>query len=104
MDLKSTDEFAFFDHLNFALDFCGPDPSETELMQRLARIGVGKGRSFDAAAQSAEVQQAIKEGIGAGKTTIADMVPKASSADIFGTRAFLAGDYLKRAVAAKVGL
>jgi hypothetical protein len=31
-------------------------------------------------------------------------VPKANSADIFGTRAYLKNDYLKRAVAAKVNL
>jgi len=86
------------------LQFCPTRPSETELMQRLAKIGVGKDLSFDASALSADVQQAIKEGIAAGKTAIAEMVPKASSADIFGTRTFLDGDYLKRAVAAKVGL
>lgn len=101
---QSTDEFVFFDQLNFALQFCAPHPSEAELMQRLAKIGVGKDFSFDASALSTELQQAINQGIALGKTAIAEMVPKANSAEIFGTRAYLAGDHLKRAAAAKVGL
>ena len=33
VDPQSTDEFVFFDQLNFSLQFCAPHPSETELMQ-----------------------------------------------------------------------
>ena len=34
----------FFNILNFVLQFCPTDPSETELMARFAKIGVGAGR------------------------------------------------------------
>ena len=40
---KSTEDLAFFKYLNFVLQFCPADPSETELMARFARIGVGAG-------------------------------------------------------------
>src|SRR5437879_3695767 len=33
----------FFNILNFILQFCPTDPSETELMERFAKIGVGAG-------------------------------------------------------------
>ena len=39
-----------FNILNFLLQFCPTDPSETELMARFARIGVGAGKTFDPAA------------------------------------------------------
>ena len=38
----------FFNILNFVLQFCPTDPSETELMARFAKIGVGAGKTFDA--------------------------------------------------------
>ena len=37
----------FFNILNFVLQFCPTNPSETELMARFARIGVGAGKTFD---------------------------------------------------------
>ena len=43
---KSSPEF--FNILNFVLQFCPTDPSETELMARFAKIGVGAGKNFDA--------------------------------------------------------
>jgi hypothetical protein len=38
----------FFNILNFVLQFCPTDPSETELMTRFAKIGVGAGKTMDA--------------------------------------------------------
>jgi hypothetical protein len=37
----------FFNVLNFVLQFCPTDPSETELMARFPKIGVGAGKTFD---------------------------------------------------------
>ena len=47
---------AFFNILNFVLQFCPTDPSETELMARFAKIGVGGGRSFDSNSLSPEIR------------------------------------------------
>ncbi len=41
-DEKTSPEF--FNILNFVLQFCPTDPSETELMARFAKIGVGAGQ------------------------------------------------------------
>ena len=46
-DEKTSPEF--FNILNFVLQFCPTDPSETELMARFAKIGVGAGKTVDSA-------------------------------------------------------
>ena len=38
----------FFNTLNFVLQFCPTNPSETDLMARFARIGVSAGKTLDA--------------------------------------------------------
>lgn len=48
----------FFNILNFVLQFCPTDPSETELMTRFARINVGGGKTFDASKLSSEMKKA----------------------------------------------
>ena len=53
----------FFNILNFVLQFCPTDPSETELMARFAKIGVGAGKTFDAGTLSPEMKTAIEQGM-----------------------------------------
>ena len=53
----------FFNILNFVLQFCPTVPSETELMARFARIGVGAGKTFDASKLSPEMKTAIEQGM-----------------------------------------
>ena len=45
------------------LQYCPTDPSETELMARFAKIGVGAGKTFDAGKLSPEMKTAIEQGI-----------------------------------------
>ena len=52
----------FFNILNFVLQFCPTDPSETELMARFAMIGVGAGKTFDPGKLSPEMKAAIEQG------------------------------------------
>ena len=103
-DSKPVEDLAFFKHLNFLMQFCPTDPSEAELMARFARIGVGPGTTFDASKLDSKVEAALKSGIADGVAAIAAAVPTANRADLFGTRAYLKGNYLKRAVGAKVNL
>ena len=49
----------FFSILNFVLQFCPTNPSETELMERFAKIGIGGGKTFDASKLSPEVKAAF---------------------------------------------
>jgi hypothetical protein len=100
----------FFTILNFLLQFCPPHPSETELMTRFARVGVGAGKLFATMSLSADMRSALSDGMADGwkafnefKITQVD-TGRSSSADGFGTRAFLKNDYLQRMTAAVLGI
>jgi hypothetical protein len=100
----------FFEQLNFILQFCPAHPSETELMARFAKLGIGAGKTFDAASLSPELKQAVTGGMedawlafSEHKKNFVD-TGKASSADSFGTRAFLKNDYLTRMSGAVLGI
>jgi hypothetical protein len=99
----------FFNILNFVLQFCPTDPSETELMARFAKIGVGAGKTFDASKLSPEMKTAIEQGIGDAWADFAGLVKlfdegKVTSGDVFGTRQFLKNNYLYRMAAAVMGI
>jgi hypothetical protein len=92
------------------LGFCPTDPSEKALMERFAKIGVGAGKSIDIGALSPEMRKALEDGMADAfaafklhKETEIDTA-KVSSADSFGTRAFLKGDYLARMSGAILGI
>lgn len=100
----------FFDELNFILQFAPPHPSEVALRERLATIGIMPGKPFDADQKSAEFRQAVSEGMADAWKALADFkaqeidTGKRTSADGFGTREFLNGDYLGRMAAAAFGI
>lgn len=96
----------FFDQLNFLLQFCPTVPSEVELLQRFATLGIGAGLTV---ADTPEVRQAMQEGMAdawqAYKDEDAKLANgKLSSGDIFGTREYLHNNYLYRMVAAVGGI
>lgn len=100
----------FFNVLNFILRFCPTHPSETALMARFAKIGVGSGKPFDANALSPDMRKALEDGMADAfkaadeyKTTQID-TGKRTSGDNFGTRAFLNNDYMARMSAAALGI
>ncbi|MDC0935145.1 DUF1254 domain-containing protein [Pirellulales bacterium] len=93
----------FFSTLSFLLQFCPAQPSEEDLIKRLSRIGLSTDSAFDAATMSPETQAALKLGIQEGKTAIASAASTMKVAEVLGTREQLGNDYLKRAVAAKIG-
>ncbi len=99
----------FFNILNFTLKFCPTHPSEKELMERFARIGVGAGSTFDSDALSPEMKAAIAQGISDAWADLAALrskmdAGKVGSSDCFGTREFLNNNYLYRMAAAIVGI
>lgn len=98
-----------FPTVNFLFQFCPPNPSESSLLARFAKINVGPGQTFDINKFSPDVQQAINDGIKDSNTDVAEMMKKInaetiSSGDMFGTREFLNGNYLYRYIGAKLGL
>ena len=88
----------FFEVLNFVLRFCPAHPSETELMARFARLGIGAGKSFDFDALTPEVREAVRGGMADAWKEFAEF--KASEIDTgkrpasegFGTREFMKDD------------
>jgi hypothetical protein len=100
----------FYDILNFWLQFCPVDPSETDLMTRFAKINVGGGLNFDSENLTPELKQAIQLGMEDAWKELAEfektelITNKVTSGDIFGTRAFLKNNYLYRFAAAVLGI
>ena len=99
----------FFNNLNFVLQFCPTVPSEKALMERFARIGVGAGKTFDASKLSPEMKTAIEQGMADAWVAFAGLKKdfeegKLNSGDVFGTRAYLKGNYLYRMGAAVLGI
>ena len=100
----------FFNVLNFVLEFGPTHPSETELMARFAKIGVGAGKRINIEELSPEMKQALAAGMADAwdefnsfdKTHL--RTNKVASGDLFGTREFLQNNYLYRFVAAVIGL
>lgn len=100
----------FFDELNFVLQFCPAVPAETELRAHFARLGIEAGKPFDPDALTPETRAAIEAGMADAWAAFKQFkeaeldTGRKSSADGFGTRAFLNGDYLARMSSAVLGI
>jgi hypothetical protein len=101
----------FFDYLDFALQFAPAGPEEKTIREKLARLGIAAGKTFDLKSLSPEQEAAMAEGMKPGEAKVEDMVKNLGTkingwniASITGDRAFFNGDWLKRAAAAKAGI
>jgi hypothetical protein len=101
----------FFEYLDFALQFAPPGPEEKEIRAKLARIGVGAGKSFDfkdlSLEHKAEVVLGMKDGEAKVDEYLADgqkIINGWKVGSLFGDRAFYQGNWLKRAAGAKGGI
>jgi hypothetical protein len=99
----------FFSILNFVLQFCPTVPSETDLVARFARIGVGAGKTFDVSKLSPELKTAIDQGMADAWVDFAGLKKefdegKVVAGDVFGTRQYLKNNYLYRMAAAVLGI
>ena len=102
----------FFEYLDFALQFAPPGPEEKEIRAKLARIGIGAGKTFDFKdldlKHKIEVGLGMKDGekkveaavAGMGKDENGWLVGGLAGGD----RASFNGDWLKRAAVAKAGI
>jgi len=100
---------AFFEMLNFSLQFAPTHPSEIELMARFAKIGVGAGMHFDANKFSPEMKAAIQQGIADAWGVFMALMKQSeagelSSGEVFGSRKFLNNNYPYRMGAAVLGI
>ena len=101
----------FFEFLDFALQFAPPGPEEDAVRARLARIGIGPGKTFDFKDLSLEHKAAVLLGMKEGDRKIDEKVASLGKringwnvASIFGDRAFFHGDWLLRAAGARAGI
>ena len=103
----SRTSLAFFDTLNFVLQFAPVHPSETELRERFTRIGIVPGQPFD---PPSELRPALSAGMADAWQELATFkaeqidTGKRTAADGFGTREHIANDYLARMAAAAYGI
>lgn len=101
----------FFEFLDFVLALAPAGPEEEEIRAKLARIGIGPGKSFHFKDLSLEHKAAIALGMKAGEkkveekaATIGKRINGWQVGAAFGDRAFYNGDWLLRAAAAKAGI
>ena len=87
-----------------------PDrPFRSGADERFAKIGVGAGKTFDPSKLSPETTKAIEGGRADAWADFAALLKqfdqgKVTSADVFGTRAYLKNNYLYRMGAAVLGI
>jgi hypothetical protein len=100
----------FFRLLNFILQFCPTHPSEKALMARFAKLNIGAGMLFDPDALTPARRKAVEAGMVDAWTDFTEFketqldTGKKTSADGFGTRAFLKNDYMACMASAVLGI
>ncbi|PLW99250.1 MAG: cell envelope protein [Marinilabiliales bacterium] len=110
---------AMFPYMNAMMNIVEPFPEEKELMERFAKLNIGKGKTFNLNDFDPGIQKAIEEGVDEGFSDMENFTKKMNSdpiisAKIVGTRKFLMQSakenyqmdnfYLIRAAAAYIGL
>jgi hypothetical protein len=102
----------FFDYLAFSLQFAPLMPEETEIREKLARLGVSAGKPFHFKSLSPEQKAAVVEGMKAGEAKVEQAIVGTGKningwtlgGLAGGDSAYFHGDWLKRAALAKAGI
>ena len=101
----------FFEYLDFALQFAPAAPEEKEIRAKLARIGVGPGKTFNfkdlPIAHKLEIGLGMKEGEAKIDKFLTDQQKVINGwkvGSFFGNREFFNGNWLLRAASAKAGI
>jgi len=101
----------FFNYLDFALQFAPPGPEEKDVRAKLARIGIGAGKTFDFKDLSPEHKAAVVQGMKDGEAKIQQYLAAGQKVingwkigAYFGDREFFHGNWLLRAAGAVAGI
>jgi hypothetical protein len=101
----------FFAYLDFALQFAPPGPEERDIRAKLARIGIGPGKTFNFKDLSLKHKIEIGLGMKDGEKKVAEKLKNFGKningwrvGSLCGDRDFYHGDWLLRAAAAKGGI
>jgi hypothetical protein len=105
-DKARAEGLGFITYLNALLRVMPPVASEAAMLARFARIGIGAGRPFDAAALAPDIRAAMEAGIAEAAAAFqAKAATETDSMKLFGTRAQLGADYIyNRNVGAALGV
>jgi hypothetical protein len=101
----------FFGFVDFALRFIPAAPNEKDIRAKLARIGIGAGKTFDFKNLSPEQKLALVQGMKDGDKAVDEKVASLGKGvngwrigGAQGDREFFHGDWLLRAAGAKAGI
>jgi hypothetical protein len=101
----------FFEYLDFSLQFAPAGPEEQEIRAKLARIGIGAGKTFNFKDLSLDHKAELLVGMKEGERKVEAAVKNIGKdfngwkvGSVMGDRAFFKGNWLKRAAAAKAGI
>ena len=101
----------FFEYLDFVLQFAPSGPEEKDIRAKLARIGVGPGKTFNfkdlSVEHKAEIVLGMKEGEKKVEQNVAQIGKSINGWNVgsaYGDRDFYQGNWLLRAAAAKAGI
>jgi len=101
----------FFEYLDFALQFAPAGPEEKDIRAKLARIGIGPGKTFNFRDLSLEHKAEIALGMKEGEKKVDEKVAAFGKVingwrvgSSGGNRDFYHGDWLLRAAIAKAGI
>lgn len=105
-DEASAKGLGFIGYLNTLLPFIPVVPSEIAMFERFARIGIGAGQAFDAAALDPALREAMQAGVAEAAAAFqAKAAKETSSIAMFGSRAELGSDYIyQRSCGAALGI
>jgi hypothetical protein len=100
---------AFFNELNFILQFCPAVPSEKETLARFAKMGVAAKKQFDVRALPPAIRTGIDLGIADAWQLFADLkkeidAGRVALGQLYGTRSFLKNNYVYRMAGAVIHL
>lgn len=101
----------FFEYLDFTLQFAPPGPEELAIRAKLARLGIGAGKTMNHKDLPEEFKKEIMAGVKEAEKKIEEKVLSMGKeingwrvGSAFGDRQFYHGDWLLRAAAAKAGI
>lgn len=101
----------FFEYVDFCLQFAPAGPEEVATRAKLAKMGIGPGRTVDPSKITPAIRMEIAEGMKAGEKKIEERMAGIGRningwqvGSAFGDRKFFNGDWLLRAAAAQAGI
>ena len=105
-DKAAAEGLGFITYINALLRVMPPVSSEAAMLARFARIGIGAGLRFDAAALAPDIRAAMEAGIAEAAAAFqAKAATETDSMKLFGTREQLGADYIyNRNVGAALGV